>query len=99
MKTRRRALARATRAAAQTACATHCGVLDVGTPSRNSANGEDYAGKLFAMGPVHKLSRRRSPYATPQVDKTGRFLIRGGSAIMAGQDSSGLAAGIQHYWF
>jgi len=71
----------------------------VNAHSRNSANGEDYTGKLFAVGYVHNLSKRTSLYATAsQVDnsKTGRFLIPGGSAIIAGQDSSGLEAGIYH---
>jgi predicted porin len=71
----------------------------VNAHSRNSANGEDYTGKLFAVGYVHNLSKRTSLYTTlSQVNnsKTGRFLIPGGSAIALGDDSRGLEAGIYH---
>ena len=71
----------------------------VNAHSRNSANGEDYTGKLFAVGYVHNLSKRTSLYTTlSQVNNsnTGRFLIPGGSAITPGQDSSGFEAGIYH---
>jgi predicted porin len=71
----------------------------VNAHSRNSANGEDYTGKLFAVGYVHNLSKRTSLYTTvSQVNnsKTGRFLIPGGSAIAPGDDSRGIEAGIYH---
>lgn len=71
----------------------------VNAHSRNSANGEDYTGKLFAVGYVHNLSKRTSLYTTlSQVNnsRTGRFLIPGGSAIALGDDSRGLEAGIYH---
>ncbi len=71
----------------------------VNAQSRNSANGEDYTGKLFALGYVHNLSKRTSLYSTiSQVNnsKTGRFLIPGGSAIALGDDSRGIEAGIYH---
>jgi predicted porin len=71
----------------------------VNAHSRNSANGQDYTGKLFAIGYVHNLSKRTSLYTTlSQVNNsnTGRFLIPGGSAITPGQDSSGFEAGIYH---
>ncbi|MFG6415395.1 porin [Roseateles sp. DC23W] len=71
----------------------------VNARSRNSANGEDYTGKLFALGYVHNLSKRTSLYTTlSQVNnsRTGRFLIPGGSAIALGDDSRGLEAGIYH---
>lgn len=71
----------------------------VNAHSRNSANGEDYTGKLFALGYVHNLSKRTSLYTTlSQVNNggTGRFLIPGGSAIALGDDSRGLEAGIYH---
>lgn len=74
-------------------------VSHVNAHSRNSANGEDYTGKLFAVGYVHQLSKRTSLYTTlSQVNnsKTGRFLIPGGSAIALGDDSRGLEAGIYH---
>lgn len=74
-------------------------VSHVNAHSRNSANGEDYTGKLYAVGYVHNLSKRTSLYTTlSQVNnsRTGRFLIPGGSAITPGQDSSGLEAGIYH---
>ncbi|MEO6276588.1 porin [Roseateles sp.] len=71
----------------------------VNAHSRNSANGEDYTGKLFALGYVHNLSKRTSLYTTlSQVNnsKTGRFLIPGGSSIALGDDSRGIEAGIYH---
>lgn len=71
----------------------------VNAHSRNSANGEDYTGKMFALGYVHNLSKRTSLYTTlSQVNnsKTGRFLIPGGSAIALGDDSRGIEAGIYH---
>ena len=71
----------------------------VNAHSRNSANGEDYTGKLLAVGYVHNLSKRTSLYTTysrVNNSNTGRFLIPGGSAITPGQDSSGLEAGIYH---
>jgi predicted porin len=71
----------------------------VNAHSRNSANGEDYTGKLYAIGYVHNLSKRTSLYTTlSQVNnsRTGRFLIPGGSAIAPGDDSRGLEAGIYH---
>jgi predicted porin len=71
----------------------------VNAKSSNSANGENYTGKLYALGYVHNLSKRTSLYTTlSQVNnsKTGRFLIPGGSAIALGDDSRGLEAGIYH---
>jgi len=71
----------------------------VNAHSRNGANGEDYTGKLFAVGYVHNLSKRTSLYTTvSQVNnsKTGRFLIPGGSSIALGDDSRGIEAGIYH---
>lgn len=71
----------------------------VNAHSRNSANGEDYTGKLFAVGYVHNLSKRTSLYTTLSKvnnSSTGRFLIPGGSAITPGQGSSGVEAGIYH---
>jgi predicted porin len=71
----------------------------VNAHSRNSANGENYTGKLFAVGYVHNLSKRTSLYTTLSKvnnSSTGRFLIPGGSAITPGQGSSGVEAGIYH---
>ncbi|MGQ3051560.1 MAG: porin [Roseateles sp.] len=71
----------------------------VNAQSTNSANGENYTGKLLAIGYVHNLSKRTSLYTTlSQVNnsRTGRFLIPGGSAIARGEDSSGVEAGIYH---
>ncbi len=71
----------------------------VNAHSRNSANGDDYTGKLFALGYVYNQSKRTSLYTTvSQVSNgsTDRFLIPGGSAIRPGQDSSGVEAGTYH---
>ncbi|KQW42441.1 MULTISPECIES: porin [unclassified Roseateles] len=71
----------------------------VNAHSSNSANGQDYTGKLYAIGYVHNLSKRTSLYTTLSKvnnSSTGRFLIPGGSTITPGQGSSGVEAGIYH---
>lgn len=59
----------------------------------------DYSGNLFAVGYRHNLSKRTSLYSTiSRVDNSdkGSFVIRGGSAVQAGQSSTGIEAGITH---
>lgn len=71
----------------------------VRSKNRDSANGSDYSGKLLALGYVHNLSKRSSIYATTsrvQNSATGKFLIPGGSAVQAGQSSTGTELGIYH---
>jgi len=67
--------------------------------NRDTATGSDYSGNLLALGYVHNLSKRTALYATAsrvQNSAAGKFLIPGGSAITAGQGSTGTEAGIYH---
>ena len=71
----------------------------VRSKNSDSANGSDYSGKLLALGYVNNLSKRSSIYATAsrvQNSATGKFLIPGGSAVLAGQSSTGTELGIYH---
>ena len=71
----------------------------VRSKNSDSAKGSDYSGKLLALGYVYNLSKRSSIYATTsrvQNSATGKFLIPGGSAVLAGQSSTGTELGIYH---
>ena len=71
----------------------------VHSKNRDSASGSDYSGKLLALGYVNNLSKRSSIYATAsrvQNSAKGKFLIPGGSAVLAGQSSTGTELGIYH---
>lgn len=67
--------------------------------NRDSATAKDYSGRLLALGYVHKMSKRTSLYTTAsrvQNSAMGKFLIPGGSSVLAGESSTGTEMGIYH---
>lgn len=67
--------------------------------NRDTATGSNYKGNLLALGYVYNLSKRTALYGTAsrvQNSATGKFLIPGGSAVTAGQGSTGTELGIYH---
>lgn len=65
----------------------------------NSAPATKYHGTQAALGYVYNLSKRTALYSTySRISNSSgaRFVIPGGTAITAGQSSTGVEGGIRH---